>query len=363
MMVYLIVIVLMIGTPAALQADVGQDTVSSAAQQEDRLADIDANAGHSVAPVMGYEPTFGFVFGAAYFFSTPRISFGVDANTNLKRVYQAHGAFIHRFQTRWEYGLKAGATQGYDPFYGQGGETLPEDFSRLWGINSSNRIHIAYKPTAIFSFGAFVDSRIRTEENGPGSPPSGRLAPDETSFGVGIFQKIDTRERKEDPQEGFVFGTEFAFMPGSFSSMTGRDGFSQLQGDFIVYKEILNGVVPEVIAAFQLMGGMTFGTPTYAYNYRLGGANAMRGYLENRFRGEKFYLQQTELRFPIFQPLSGAAFLGFGDATDDQFTNPKLAYGVGIRIGLPPDFINKIRIDLGFGRDQYGFFANFGQTF
>lgn len=332
-------------------------------QQEEMLADPDKSSGSSVAPVVGYEPTFGFCFGAAYFYSAPKFSFGTDVNTNFKKVYQFHGTFIHRFYNRMEYGVKLSATQGYDPYYGDGGETDPAAFLRLWGLTSKNRLHIAYKPTAIFSLGAFVDGRIRTERSGEGGPKSGRLFPDDTGFSVGLFQKLDTRDRREDPREGFVFGTAASFAPASISSFAGSKDFAQLEGDFIVYKEILNGVVPDVTAAFQLMGGTTFGAPSYMYNYRLGGADAMRGYLENRFRGKKYYMQQTELRFPIVQPFSAAAFLGFGDATDSQFTNPKIAYGMGLRIGLPPDYVNKIRIDVGFGRDQYGVFADFGQTF
>jgi outer membrane protein assembly factor BamA len=111
------------------------------------------------------------------------------------------------------------------------------------------------------------------------------------------------------------------------------------------------------------MGGIGIGTPNYMYKFRLGGSGTMRGYLENRFRGQKYYAQQTELRFPIWKLFSGAAFLGFGDATDSSFTNAKMAYGGGIRIGLPPDYVSKVRIDVGFGRDSSGVYADFGQAF
>jgi outer membrane protein assembly factor BamA len=111
------------------------------------------------------------------------------------------------------------------------------------------------------------------------------------------------------------------------------------------------------------MGGYSVGEPTYMYRFALGGANQLNGYLDNRFRGREYYMQQTELRFPIWKLFSGVGSLGFGDITDTKFTNPKLAYGIGLRIGLPPDWVNKIRIDFAFGRDQAGIFANFGQTF
>ena len=119
--------------------------------------------------------------------------------------------------------------------------------------------------------------------------------------------------------------------------------FAQIEGNFIVYKEVLEGVLPEVIAAFSVAGGCSLGEPTDRYRYRLGGPNILRGYNVNRFRGDDYYLQQTELWCPLWKLFGGAACVGFGDAGDNQFTNPKLAYGVwrmaygvGLRIGLPP---------------------------
>lgn len=99
------------------------------------------------------------------------------------------------------------------------------------------------------------------------------------------------------------------------------------------------------------------------FKYRLGGTDGLAGYYDNRFRGKKYYLQNTEIRYPIWKLFSGALSLSFGDITDESFTNPKLAYGFGIRIGLPPDWVSKIRIDFLYGRDQYGLFVDFGDTF
>lgn len=102
------------------------------------------------------------------------------------------------------------------------------------------------------------------------------LAPHESTVGVGLFQEIETRDNKDSPRDGFVFRTDFSFMPTKFSTVSGSN-FVQAQGHFIVYKEILNQVVSDVVAAFQLSAGMTFGEPTFAYEYKLGGANKLRG--------------------------------------------------------------------------------------
>ncbi len=317
--------------------------------------------GHSVAPVVGYEPVFKFCYGAAYFFQNPDASWGVDVNTNFAKVYQAHSQLSLRFSNAWELGFKLAVTKGFDPYYGEGGETDPGAFVRLWGLRSINRLYLAYKPTSILSVGPFVDFRVHKEDLLDPPTPFTRVAPDEQTVGAGAFLKIDTVKNRNEVRDGFVFTVLFNHVPASLNA--DMSAFSQLEGEFIVYKDILSDYVPDVVAAFHILGGMSFQQPSYIYKYRLGGSGTMRGYLDNRFRGSKYYTQQTELRFPIFKLLSGAAFMGFGDATDDTFTNPKLAYGGGIRIGIPPDYVSKIRIDMGFTRDSQGIYADFGQAF
>lgn len=319
--------------------------------------------GHSVAPVVGYEPVFRFCYGGAYFYQNPEISLGLDVNTNFNQVYQAHSQMSLRFLEGWEVGYKAHITKGFDSYFGEGGETSPESFTRLWGVRSVNRLYVAYKPTSILAVGPFVDYRVHLEDLNNPPTPFQRTAPDEQTASLGVFLKLDTVSDREEVTDGFVFTALLTHVPSYLSSIPNKSPFTQVEGEFIVYKEILEGYVPGVVAAFHMLGGTTLGVPSYSYKYRLGGSGTMRGYLENRFRGAKYYAQQTELRFPIWKLFTGAGFIGFGDATDGTFTNAKVAYGFGLRIGLPPDFVSKVRIDVGFGRDSEGIYADFGQAF
>lgn len=318
--------------------------------------------GHSVAPVVGYEPTYQFVFGAAYFYEEEDFSLGVDFNLNFKRVYQAHVNVTRRWAEDWKFKIHSDVTKGFDPYYGEGGDTSPGDFVRLWGTRSHSSGEIIYKANDLVSLGAFLGLRFRREEPGTGETLV-RYFPDETTGVVGLSAEVNTLMPVNNPREGFSFRTELSFGPKQMSTRPFASTFGQVESTFVVYKEILEEVIPEVVAAFRLMGGYSVGHPSYLYRFHLGGANQLTGYLENRFRGDKYYLQQTELRFPIWKLFSGAALLGFGDATDNSFTNAKMAYGIGLRIGLPPDWVSKIRIDFAIGRDQQGIFANFGEKF
>lgn len=327
------------------------------------MAEADSSkSGHGVAPVVGYDPTYGFVYGGAYFYDQKNFSFGVDANLNFKNVYQYHLRSGVRFAERYSLEFKSGVTQGFDPYYGEGGETRVEDSTQLWGINSRSKLQLSRQFTPILSFGLFSEFRFRTEQASPNGDFNRRF-PNERNVTLGLNWRLDTRANKIDPYNGFLFDANLTYAPSFLSDIPGARDFAQLEGNFIVYKEILEGALPGVTAAFSVRGGYSLGQPSYMYRYRLGGANDLRGYLVNRFRGEQYYLQQTELRIPIWKFIGGATYVGFGDVADQKFTNPKLAYGAGIRIGLPPDWVSKIRLDVGFGRDESGIFAEFGQTF
>lgn len=335
---------------------------SSADEGRDGDSPIAAQGGHSVAPVVGYDPTYKFVFGAAYFYETEGFSGGLDFNLNFKQVYQAHLNLKHEFTRPWEYQLKSGITRGFDPYYGEGGETTPASLTKVWGTRSLSKLTLIRNMSRVLALGIFLDFRTREEAPEEGTVFNRRF-PDESTLGVGLTTSLDSRKNKKDVKNGFHFIADFTYVPPKMGGLGLGDSFMQLEGTLIVYKEVLNEVFPDITAAFRLMGGYSIGEPTYSFRYHIGGANQLSGYLENRFRGKKYYLQQTELRFPIWQFIGGAASLAFGDATDTNFTNAKMSYGIGLRIGLPPDWINKIRIDFAFGRDEQGVFANYGHTF
>lgn len=343
-----------------LYADPGKTQL----EQEPPKENSSEAAGHSIAPVVGYDPTFGVVVGGAYFFSEPKLNYHIDVNTNFQKVYQLHASFRHQIFEALEVGWRGNLMKGFDPYYGQGGDTKVKDYVQIWGLNIDNRLHVGFRPSMYVMLGVFGDFRMRNEDLvGPKNPP-GRTAPDERTLGTGAFFRIDTRKDGvgTSAKDGFSLGAQITYVPMAFTSVPNKS-FTQVEGDFIVYKQILDEVVDDVIAAFCIRAGYTIGDPTYAFNYRLGGTNTLRGLLENRLRGKKYYLQQTELRFPIVHPVGLAAFMGFGDATDTVFDNAKLTYGLGLRIGLPPDWVSQVRLDFGFSKDQWGFFANFGQVF
>lgn len=348
---------------AALETAPSGDTIDTSAEgYYSDFGEAKKAEGHSIAPVVGYDPTYRFVVGAAYFYEKPGMSFGLDANTNFGGVMQAHLRAVHEFATRWNYELAASGMKGFEAYYGEGGETSPATYQQLWGNRFSTRIQLSRRMTEAVMVGVFTDIRTRSEEPGGGATTFARVSDDEAAMAAGVSLKLDSRKDKHRSNDGVVLTTELTQSLTGLSSPS-RKPFTQLESSFVVYKDVMGDFFPGVVAAFRVMGGISDGDVPFTFRYRFGGANKLRGYLENRFRGTKYYLQQTELRVPIWRMIGGALSLGFGDITDREFTTPKMCYGVGLRIGLPPDWVSQVRVDVGFARDQMGVFAEFGQTF
>ena len=124
---------------------------------------------------------------------------------------------------------------------------------------------------------------------------------------------------------------------------------------------------PDWILALRLEGGANFGDRGYLSDFALGGVGRLRGYSTNRFRGDHAVDGTAELRFPIWRFVSGAAFADAGRVWIDgmpQSANPiALSGGGGLRFGIPPDGLVKLRLDAGFGRDEWGLFFTFGEAF
>jgi len=123
---------------------------------------------------------------------------------------------------------------------------------------------------------------------------------------------------------------------------------------------------PNLILALRLSGGASLGTPAYHTNYSLGGIDQLRGYYSFRFRGHHFAASAVELRFPIWSFLSGVLFAEAGRVWVASLPTDRVAAtsgGIGLRIGLPPDFVKKLRFDVGFSPDQWGIFFSFDEAF
>lgn len=193
--------------------------------------------------------------------------------------------------------------------------------------------------------------------------PGGRL----TSFTLGWTR--DSRNLIANPTSGAYTALSWEDA-GNF--LGGQTSFNKVLGEQRYYRLLPNK--RDVIAA-RLMGGASMGDVPFFEAFSVGGANTLRGYQDDRFRGDNMLLFNLEFRRPVSDRLTGVAFLDVGDAfggvfptvvpgfsipADDQNFTPHVGVGAGIRVVTP---IGPIRLDFGWGDEGSQAHFSFGQMF
>ena len=172
---------------------------------------------------------------------------------------------------------------------------------------------------------------------------------------------FDNRDNVYDPTKGKRL---------SFTGTWAGHGFG---GDFDYFKFIAeNRLYYKVgrahVIAVRLMGGIATGDMPYNDLFTLGGAENLRGYEDDEFRGNKMYEATVEYRYPIAKKIQGVVFTDLGNAWGGvenipwYHENNKLHYsgGLGFRITTP---IGPIRLDYAVGQDGGKFHFSFGGKF
>lgn len=172
---------------------------------------------------------------------------------------------------------------------------------------------------------------------------------------------FDNRDNVYDPTKGKRL------------SFTGTWAGHGMGGDFDYFKFIAeNRLYYKVgrahVIAVRLMGGIATGDMPYNDLFTLGGADNLRGYEDDEFRGNKMYEVNVEYRYPIAKKIQGVVFTDLGNAWGGvenipwYHENNKLHYsgGLGFRITTP---IGPIRLDYAVGQDGGKFHFSFGGKF
>ena len=157
----------------------------------------------------------------------------------------------------------------------------------------------------------------------------------------------------------------------SFSGQVAGHG---LGGDYDFYKFTAEGRFYKKlntrgnVLAFRIMAGFMTGNAPYTQLFSLGGADTVRGYEDDQFKGQNMYETTLEFRSPIVKKVEGVVFCDMGNAWHlnggkipwyMDSDSPHFGVGLGLRVQTP---IGPIRLDYAHG-DMYKFHFSFGTQF
>ncbi len=171
---------------------------------------------------------------------------------------------------------------------------------------------------------------------------SKRFSATDVFFSIGGSLSYDTRDIIIDPKSGW-YGLLAA------EPVWGDSAYLKLSGNLSTYV----GLTDWLTLALGVRGGSYLGNnPPYELFYS-NGFNVIRGYPENGFLfGSTFGIASAELRFPIYNPVSGVVFTDIGEflplSEKDTALNQGLPFkygvGLGVRLNTP---MGPLRLDYG----------------
>jgi len=210
--------------------------------------------------------------------------------------------------------------------------------------------------------------------SGPGEAPgdivvSAPLHPGGRVNSTTLQYTWDTRDIQTDPKRGNFRDLSVEIAGGLFGGASNYNLYSVEQRRYIPMR---GG--KDVLALRLMIGASTGGLPLFD-SFSVGGATSLRGYEQDRFRGEKMVLGNVEYRYRMNDSLRLVGFVDAGDAfggvfpttvpgfnipAKDQQFSIHVGFGVGLRADTP---LGPIRIDYGIGSDGSEVHFGFGNSF
>ena len=174
-----------------------------------------------------------------------------------------------------------------------------------------------------------------------------------TTNSVTLQRVFDNRDNVFTPTEGhrLSVASEVAGLGGDFS-------FKKYSSELRAYRKVGR----DHVIAFRGMAGWANGELPDSQRFALGGADTLRGYQDDQFKGNRMLAATVEYRFPVAKKVYGVVFSDNGRAWSGINGNNtfKSSLGVGFRLNTP---LGAMRLDYGKGSEGGRFHFSFGGQF
>ncbi len=173
---------------------------------------------------------------------------------------------------------------------------------------------------------------------------------------VTLARVFDSRDNVFNPSEGTRFSLSAEFAGKAFG---GDFSFNKYTAEDRNYFKVGHAQV----VAVRLTAGYADGRMPDSGKFYVGGADTLRGYNDEQFKGNKMLAATAEYRFPIVKKVEGVVFGDIGNAWDGEgykLNDLKSSIGVGVRVTTP---LGPIRLDYARGQEGGKTHFSFGGQF
>ena len=325
---------------------------------------------HKIAliPVPYYNLTYGFRLGLRFFaYSADKRGyyFSFSGSKYLSSpFFRLDTSFIENRKKNLRTESSLIYDNHYQNYFGEGMKAKLSDLKKLYAQRFTANHELFYQPSLKGFYGG-LGAQIFFRRERPQFQEGQKHFENELFLFLKAFAGYDSRDNWRNPKTGvfhqFLFGCKLISID--------QNSHCKGEGDLRFYVSLLKGadlhpsLKNSVLALRAFAGSSFFSHSSYSLAYSLGGQNSfqklnsLRGFAENRFRGDKMYFAQTEIRIPIWQKyIDGVLFGELGEVASykESFKGFVIDYGGGFRFGLPPEYDMKIRFDFGAGYDKQG---------
>ncbi|QFU24714.1 outer membrane protein assembly factor [Shewanella eurypsychrophilus] len=287
---------------------------------------------------------------------------GFASTNGALGVTVANKTFLHQDQRRFY--LDAEIADAPDVFYGVGYQDNYDDGNRsdfnnrqfslrpMWLERLSETSFIG----AGFDFSYAQASNIDLLES---DIETEILEKDSRSVGINIMINYDTRDTVLNPSKGRILQLDAAWYRQALGGKTDFESQSFLYSEYLPV-----GNSGDVIA-WQLHGRFTQGDVPWDKLSKLGGGSHLRGYTSGRYRDKQMLLTQAEYRLNLPGRHGMVFWAGAGTIASEisEFSADELLpnVGIGYRFEVKPNV--NLRLDMGFGDGDSGFYFNVNEAF